>query len=180
MNIPRKRIAWSEYQFPNSYVCERFIYSHDRSAYSAAGHTYVDRSWEYINRSQTHECGNWGWDWGRAIPRKGTNKWDFRCSACLEHSLTLNTVLSHCFIFQNITSTFLFHFCSIAGIYAILMCSPDSQPMVETQGTGQDAWGQPLQPQPVEVGTAGQDWGASQPDENIAGQSTISKYYQEV
>jgi hypothetical protein len=20
---------------------------------------YVDRSWEYINRSQTHECGNW-------------------------------------------------------------------------------------------------------------------------
>ncbi len=24
---------------------------------------YVDRSWEYINRSQTHEYGNW--DWGR-------------------------------------------------------------------------------------------------------------------
>ncbi len=23
---------------------------------------YVDRSWEYLNRSQTHECGNWGWD----------------------------------------------------------------------------------------------------------------------
>jgi hypothetical protein len=21
---------------------------------------YVDRSWEYINRSQTPECGNWG------------------------------------------------------------------------------------------------------------------------
>jgi hypothetical protein len=21
---------------------------------------YMDRSWEYINRSQTHECGNWG------------------------------------------------------------------------------------------------------------------------
>ncbi len=30
---------------------------------------YVDRSWECINRSHTHECGNW--DWGRAIPRKG-------------------------------------------------------------------------------------------------------------
>ncbi len=30
---------------------------------------YVDRSWDYMNRSQTHECGNWGW--GRAIPRKG-------------------------------------------------------------------------------------------------------------
>ncbi len=30
---------------------------------------YIDWSWEYINRSKTHECGNWGW--GRAIPRKG-------------------------------------------------------------------------------------------------------------
>ncbi len=40
---------------------------------------YVDRSWEYINRSQTHKCGNWGW--GRAIPRKGIHKWNCRCSA---------------------------------------------------------------------------------------------------
>jgi hypothetical protein len=39
-----------------------------------------DRSWEYINRSQAHECGNW--DWGRAIPRKGIHKWDFRGSVC--------------------------------------------------------------------------------------------------
>jgi hypothetical protein len=29
---------------------------------------YVDGSWEYINCSQTHECGIW--DWGRAISRK--------------------------------------------------------------------------------------------------------------
>ncbi len=43
------------------------VYSHDRSAYSVEG-KYVDRSWEYINRSQTHECGNW--DWGRAFPAK--------------------------------------------------------------------------------------------------------------
>jgi hypothetical protein len=33
-------------QFPHSCVCERFIYSHHRSAYSGAG-IYVD------------ECGNW-------------------------------------------------------------------------------------------------------------------------
>ncbi len=32
----------------------------------------------YINRSQTHESGNWAWGW--AIPRKGMHKWDFRCS----------------------------------------------------------------------------------------------------
>ncbi len=35
--------------------------------------------WEHINRSQTHECGNW--DWGHAIPIKGINKWDFASSA---------------------------------------------------------------------------------------------------
>ncbi len=34
-------------------VCERFIYSHYWSAYSAAG-KYVDGSWEYINHSQKH------------------------------------------------------------------------------------------------------------------------------
>ncbi len=39
---------------------------------------YVDRSWEYINRSQTHECRNWGW--GRAIHGKGIYKRNCRCS----------------------------------------------------------------------------------------------------
>jgi hypothetical protein len=57
-NIPRKEIARGQSQFPHSCVCERFIYSQDWSAFSAAG-KYVDRFWEYINRSQTHECGNW-------------------------------------------------------------------------------------------------------------------------
>jgi hypothetical protein len=39
-------------------VSDLYLYiTIDRSAYSAAG-KYVDRSWEYINRSQTHECGN--------------------------------------------------------------------------------------------------------------------------
>ncbi len=46
--------------------------------HSAAG-KFADRSWEYINRLQTHECGNC--DWGRAIPFLGLHKWDFRCSA---------------------------------------------------------------------------------------------------
>ncbi len=59
------------------YICKRFIYVQDRSAYSAAG-KYVDRSWEYINRSQIHECRNW--DWGRAIPRKGIHNGYFLCS----------------------------------------------------------------------------------------------------
>ncbi len=44
----------------------------------------MNLSWEYLNRSQTHECGKC--DCGRAIPRKGIHKWDFPCSA-LTHDL---------------------------------------------------------------------------------------------
>ncbi len=76
-NIPRKGIARPQSQFPRTCVFERFIHCHDQSSYSAAG-IYVDRSWEYINRSQIHECGNW--DWGCAIPYMGIHRWDFRCS----------------------------------------------------------------------------------------------------
>jgi hypothetical protein len=49
----------------HSYICDIFIYFKDRSAYSPAGKC-VDQSWEYINCSQTQECGNW--DSGRTIP----------------------------------------------------------------------------------------------------------------
>ncbi len=51
---------WANYIFPR-WVC-LFCWK-----------KYVDRSWEYINRSQTHECGNWGL--GCTIPRKGIYKW---------------------------------------------------------------------------------------------------------
>ncbi len=40
-----------------------FKYSHDRSTNFLAAER-AGRLWEYINHSQTHECGNW--DWGRA------------------------------------------------------------------------------------------------------------------
>jgi hypothetical protein len=46
---------------PISYIhvsAERFIYSHNPSAYSAAG-KYVERFCESINHSQRDECGNW-------------------------------------------------------------------------------------------------------------------------
>ncbi len=54
------------------------IYIFPRSVCLFCWRKYIDRSWDYINRSQTHECWNWGW--GRAIPRKGILKRDFRCS----------------------------------------------------------------------------------------------------
>ncbi len=81
-NISRKGITRPQSQFPHSCVCVRFIYSHDRSAYSAAG-KYVNWSWDYINRSQTRECGNW--DCGRAIPLLGIHKWNFRRSVSCPH-----------------------------------------------------------------------------------------------
>ncbi len=72
----QKRNIGASVPIPHSCVCER-INSHDGSA-SSAWWKYVDWSLEYINRSQTHECGNWGW--GRAIPRKGIYKRNCRCS----------------------------------------------------------------------------------------------------
>ncbi len=51
----KRNCVASQSQFPHSCVCERFIYSHHRSAYSAAG-KYVDWSCAYINHPQTHEC----------------------------------------------------------------------------------------------------------------------------
>ncbi len=41
-NIPRKGIARPQSQFPHSCACERFIYSHDWSAYSAAVNMLTD------------------------------------------------------------------------------------------------------------------------------------------
>ncbi len=62
-----------------NFLSPRFIYFRNRSVYIAAS-KYVDHSWEYINRSQTHE---WRiWDLGRASPFPGIHKFDFRYSAC--------------------------------------------------------------------------------------------------
>jgi hypothetical protein len=64
-NIPRKGVSVPISTFMRLWV----IYKFPRSVCLFCWRKYVDRSWDYINRSQTHECGNWGW--GRAIPRKG-------------------------------------------------------------------------------------------------------------
>ncbi len=42
-NIPRKGISGSQSQFPHSCVCERFIYSHDWSAGTAAKRSITQR-----------------------------------------------------------------------------------------------------------------------------------------
>ncbi len=60
--IPFLGIARPQSQFPHSCVCGRFIYSQDRSAYFLQQYRQIGGG---INRSQTHECGNW--ESGRAI-----------------------------------------------------------------------------------------------------------------
>ncbi len=66
--IPRKGTVRPQSQFPHSCVCERFIYSHGWSTYFPAAEE-ADRSWEYINRTQKHDCRNW--DCGHVVPFLG-------------------------------------------------------------------------------------------------------------
>jgi hypothetical protein len=73
--FPEKLIVWPQSQFRHSCVCERFIYSQERSTYFLQQNR-PDRLWEYINRSQAHECVNW--DCGCAIPFLGIFVSNFR------------------------------------------------------------------------------------------------------
>ncbi len=68
--FPKKGTARQQSRFLHSCFCVRFIYFPEAE--------YADWSWENINRSQTHEYGNW--DWGRAVPYLGIHKSKFLCS----------------------------------------------------------------------------------------------------
>ncbi len=59
-------IARPQSQFPHSCVCERFTRIVPGSVHIFPAAEQPDRSWEYINRLQTHECGNL--DCGGTIP----------------------------------------------------------------------------------------------------------------
>jgi hypothetical protein len=82
--------------------------------YSAAG-KYVDRSWEYINRSHTHECGKW--NRGRAIPFLGIHNWDFRCcgvSLCTPILMFFGAAFRY--LYFGAIWIFSCHYCIIFGI----------------------------------------------------------------
>ncbi len=75
--FPEKELRGHSPNFPHSCLCEQFIYFQLSISITAAGKC-VDRTWKYINRSQTHECEKWG-----LRPRKSQkriHKWDFRYS----------------------------------------------------------------------------------------------------
>jgi hypothetical protein len=67
--IPFMETVWAQSQFPHSCVCERFIHTFPGLVHIFPAAEEADRVWEYINRSQTHECRNE--DCGRAIPFLG-------------------------------------------------------------------------------------------------------------
>jgi hypothetical protein len=90
--ISRKGIERPESKIPHSCVFERFIYSHDWYAYFAT-EKHVDRSWELYKITHRHMNVEMGLR-GRAIPRKGIHKWDFRCSVQFRASVLILTVLA--------------------------------------------------------------------------------------
>ncbi len=92
-NIPRKVLLGSQSQFSHSCVCDLFTYTVlyiptiglpillEEILYCMYDCTYIDRP--LLQIAQRHMMNvEIGADyWGRAIPRKGIHKWDFRCSA---------------------------------------------------------------------------------------------------
>jgi hypothetical protein len=54
----QKRNCAPQFKFLQPCVCERFIYSRDRSTYLADAKK-ADQSWKYINLSQISKCWNW-------------------------------------------------------------------------------------------------------------------------
>jgi hypothetical protein len=85
-NIPRNETAQPCSQFLHSCICERFIYSLDQSANPIQQNRQTYRLWEYINRSQIHECRNWkrGCALRRAVSFLGIFVLNFRYSASRE------------------------------------------------------------------------------------------------
>jgi hypothetical protein len=60
----------------STFMCLWAIYIFPGSVYIFPPAEQADPSWEYIIRSQTHECGNW--DWGPDIPFLGICVSNFR------------------------------------------------------------------------------------------------------
>ncbi len=83
-NIPGNETARPHFQFLHSCICERF-FIFPRSVRLFCCLAFADRSWEYINCSQTQECRNW--EWGCAVSFLGifiSSFWYMQC-ICSAH-----------------------------------------------------------------------------------------------
>ncbi len=90
--FPESKLRSALSQFLHSCICKRFIYSHDRFRKRNTAKN-ADRSCEYINRFQIHECRNW--ERGRAVSFLGIFVTHFRCSACCLCSYRKGKVLAN-------------------------------------------------------------------------------------
>ncbi len=76
------------------------LYSQDRSTYFLQQNRQTDGGNIYVNRSQTHECGNW--DCGREIPFRGIYLFrifgvgSLQCAICATSALTTLCTISLC------------------------------------------------------------------------------------
>jgi hypothetical protein len=99
----------------STFMCLWRIYKVPGSVYIFPPAEYADWSWENINRSQTHECGNWDWD--PNIPFLGIFFSKFRYSVFAMRTAWVNAVRPGCdkYVFQQLLlcSALLFH--SITG-----------------------------------------------------------------
>ncbi len=108
-NIPRNGIARPQSQFPHSCVCARIIYSHDRSAYSAAG-KYVCGPILGIYKLLTDTCM---WKWGLRpvqLPEKEYKNGDFRCCVSTTKGLSFFLPYTSSFIDLVLEEDLLVHF----------------------------------------------------------------------
>jgi hypothetical protein len=89
--FPRNETARPRSQFPHACIRERFIYSLDRSTYSAK---QAGRSWEYMYKSLTHEWRNW--EWGRAVSFLGIFVSNFLYSVFAVHRKKKDERVGNC------------------------------------------------------------------------------------
>jgi hypothetical protein len=88
-NIPRNEAAWPRFKLPHSWICERFIYSHDRSAYFV------------LLRLRTHRgCRNW--ERGCSVSYLGIFVSNFWYSAFAVRTVTLCKLWMHMLKKQDI------------------------------------------------------------------------------
>jgi hypothetical protein len=90
--IPRNETGWPRSQLIlHSYLCERFIYSRDRTACCRIA--FADRSWQCIKHSQIHECRNC--ERGRLVLYQGIFYSNFRYSAFAVYDNNLVRITSY-------------------------------------------------------------------------------------
>ncbi len=78
-----------------TFMCLWAIYIFPGSVYIFPPAEKADPAWEYIIRSQTHECGNW--DWGPDIPFLGIFVSNFRHFFFAVHSKRIQYLSSKIF-----------------------------------------------------------------------------------